>query len=233
MPEEPEKAKPAKKKKVRGKNGTPVAKYSPRVQQELDKLILGGYGAMRLLNFLVLSHPEIVPPSIDTMHRYKKKREKLLESDTDLRLEIERSVRDINMLGINTKDSQEVVDALFEMYVERIELIKKRNHRLGDPRQEKLLIELGSGMQDLLGMRVDLEKHGRLMQARMTTSIQLIAKHMLTGVAKVYEKLHGDKKLQEFSTGLDQMVRALDVEALEAELNESLSSGKKEVRGAA
>lgn len=219
----PDNAKAKKPRKPRGKNGTPLAKYPPVVLQDLDRLILAGYGAVRCCNFLVANYSDVLAaPSHDTMQRHINARKEVLETDLDLKLKIEALSREVDMTKLDPKDMLSWVEGLLRLNAQLMQNNLLRNRNAHDPRVEKIVADVSHNTASLLETKMRLEAHGKLMTTRLQSTVRILSHHLIEGIVQTYKDIHGEKKLKEFGDGLDAMVKGLDLEAIEDELNEAL-----------
>lgn len=219
---------PEQEKPKRRPNGTPIAKYPKTLLRQIDRWVLSDMGAIKIVGQLIKYYgDQIVPPSYNTMHAYVVKRRQQITEDLELRLELEALSLDHDLTRLNPKDSLDWVDHLLLLNAELMQSNMQRNRGVGDTRFDKIVADVSNNTAALLETRMKLEAHGKLMNARLQASIRILGRHLMNGVADAYKKIHGDKRLKDFSDAVGAMIDGLDVEAIEEELNEATGGGKK------
>jgi len=216
-------------RKPNGKNGIPIDKFPAYVLEEIDDFIFAGDGATKIYNHIALGHPKLTPlPDVSTFHRYIQARRLQIEADQILQMSIAQGNKNINLRRLDTTSDPEVIEALLVTTLQQVELYKRFSRGSVNSAGAKAYNDSLGKVVDLLALRMKLESHGKLMETRMALTVNVLAKHLVAGIAKVYKDIHGEKKLKEFSESLDSMIRGLDLEAVEKELTEALTPSKKE-----
>lgn len=186
----------------------------PKIKADIDDLVRKNWGGKRIKSAIenkwtAQQSNDILPLSLNTYHKYVLRNyEKLVAESTDLTADISDSFTDLSDLLISVVDGNRdkiktQLNTLGRMLSVRMRDLSKRNNGQLTAQFESVLVQYFKEFR-VLTEKI-LEYQSKVQQQTdedYEKDLLIVFQNILNTITIVYQKIHGNNKLMEFSQGL-------------------------------